>query len=121
MKLVVDMCLSPDLATSLALTGHDTVHWSSIGDPKALDLTIMEWAKRNDSVILTHDLDFGDLLFASKDHAPSVIILREKDTHVDEVLEPVLRVLAQFKHELRSGSLIAMTKHIARVRRLPLG
>jgi predicted nuclease of predicted toxin-antitoxin system len=121
MRLVVDMCLPPDLAAGLASTGHDAVHWSSVGDPKALDLTIMEWAKHNGSIIVTHDLDFGDLLFASKDHSPSVIIIREKDTHVDEVLEPVLRVLAQFEHELRSGSLIAMTRHMARVRRLPLG
>ncbi len=120
MKLVVDMCLPPQLAAGLKAAGHEALHWSSIGDPKAMDLSILEWSKANSCVIITHDLDFGDLLFASKDHAPSVIIVREKDTHADEILEPVLRVLAQFEQELRIGALVAMTKHVARVRKLPL-
>ena len=47
MKVLVDMCLPPDLASALVEVGHDALHWSAIGDPKALDLNIMEWAKRN--------------------------------------------------------------------------
>ena len=59
MKLVVDMCLPPDLAASLVTAGHEAVHWSIIGDPQAMDIAIMEWAKRNGSVIVTHDLDLA--------------------------------------------------------------
>lgn len=121
MKLLVDMCLPPDLAEGLVAAGHDAVHWSRIGDPNALDIDITIWAKTKHYMIITHDLDFGDLLFASKDRTPSVIIVREKDTGTEQLLEPILRVLAQFEQELHSGALIAMTKNMARVRRLPLG
>ena len=116
----MDMCLPPGLVAGLEDAGHNAVHWSQVGDPKALDVSIAEWAKDNGYVILTHDLDFGDLLFVSNDHAPSVIIVRERDTSVEQLLEPVQRVLTQFEQELRSGALIAMTNSMARVRRLPL-
>ncbi len=49
-----------------------------------------------------------------------MIIVREKDTHAAQLTEPILRVLAQFEQELYAGALIAMTKNMARVRRLPL-
>lgn len=121
MKLLVDMCLPPDLAVGLVTDGHEAVHWSRIGDPKALDTEITEWARLNGYTIITHDLDFGDLLYASKERSPSVVIVREKDTDAEQLLEPVLRVLAQFELELHAGALIAMTKNMARVRKLPLG
>jgi predicted nuclease of predicted toxin-antitoxin system len=121
MKLVVDMCLPPALVDVLCMAGHDAVHWSQVGDVRALDASIMHWAREQDCWIVTHDLDFGDLLFASKDHAPSVIIIREQDVQVDRIAAPLLRVLEQFYQELQAGALIAMTTHMARVRRLPLG
>ena len=121
MKIVVDMCLPPDLAKGLMEAGHDAVHWSAVGDVQALDITIMQWAQVNGHTVITHDLDFGDLLFASKDPSPSVVIIREQDTHPEILLGPVLRVLEQFAQDLRNGSLIAMNRNMARVRRLPLG
>lgn len=121
MRVVVDMCLPPGLAAGLVRAGHEAVHWSLVGDAVAADADIVAWARLHDHVILTHDLDFGDLLFASQERAPSVVIVRERDTAVERLLEPVLHVLAQFGPELREGALIAMTVNMARVRRLPLG
>lgn len=120
MRVVVDMCLPPDLVAGLVEAGHDAVHWWQVGDPRVLDASIAQWARQNGCVILTHDLDFGDLLFASNEHAPSVIIVRERDTAAEHLLDPVIRVLAQFSQELNGGALIAMTNSVARVRRLPL-
>lgn len=121
MRIVVDMCLPPALAVALEEAGHEAVHWSMVGDVMASDADIAAWARLNERIILTHDLDFGDLLFASQDRSPSVVIVREKDTGVDRLLQPVLHVLAQFGPELSDGALIAMTVNMARVRRLPLG
>lgn len=120
MRVLVDMCLPPGLVAGLMEAGHDAVHWSQVGDPRALDDSIALWARQNGYVILTHDLDFGDLLFVSNERAPSVIIVRERDTAAEQLLDPVIRVLAQFSQELSAGALIAMTNSVARVRRLPL-
>lgn len=120
MKLVVDMCLPPDLVRDLARSGYDTVHWSEVGDPAADDASIMEWAAVNGRTMITHDLDFGDLLFMSKDQAPSVIIVREKNTAPTHIAGPMIRILKNFEIDLTSGALVIMTTSMARLRRLPL-
>lgn len=120
MRVLVDMCLSPVLAERLKAAGHDARHWSTIGPGNALDEAIAQWAVEQGAVVLTHDLDFGDLLAASRAKRPSVIIVREEDTAPDKVLTPVLHVLEQFMAELEAGSLISMTAQSARVRKLPM-
>ena len=40
-RLVVDMNLSPDWIPALAQHGYAAVHWSSVGNPRADDATIM--------------------------------------------------------------------------------
>lgn len=62
MKLLVDMNLSPEWVGVLKEAGWESVHWSSVGDPRALDSEIMAWAKQRGHVVFTHDLDFGSLL-----------------------------------------------------------
>lgn len=43
-KLVVDMNLSPDWVSLLKGNEWSAVHWSTIGDPRASDAAVMEWA-----------------------------------------------------------------------------
>jgi predicted nuclease of predicted toxin-antitoxin system len=45
MKILIDMNLSPDWVVSLREAGFESVHWSHVGDPKASDETIMDYAK----------------------------------------------------------------------------
>ncbi|MBZ0207609.1 MAG: DUF5615 family PIN-like protein [Flavobacteriales bacterium] len=121
MKLIVDMCLSPALIQGLRNAGHEADHWSQVGNVRALDAVIMEWAFTEGRVLLTHDLDFNTLLYNSNGAGPSVVIVREQDTAPEIILQPIIRVLAQFEAELLEGALNSMGRHVARVRRLPLG
>lgn len=43
-QLLVDMNLSVEWVTELANRGWSAVHWSTVGDPRADDATIMAWA-----------------------------------------------------------------------------
>ena len=115
------MSLSPALAMMLTSGDHDAVHWSAVGRASAPDFDIMAWAAANDRIIITHDLDFGDLLHASGSTKPSVIIVREHDPHPEQIAEPLLLALERFNAELTAGGLIAMTLNMARIRSLPLG
>jgi len=76
MKILVDMNLSPSWIPLLEADGYETKHWSQVGSPSAPDTEIMQWARENRFVVLTHDLDYGALLFATQTTAPSVIQLR---------------------------------------------
>jgi predicted nuclease of predicted toxin-antitoxin system len=56
MKILVDMNLSPDWVSALVANGFDATHWSTVGDPRADDSVIMDWARANNYVVFTHDL-----------------------------------------------------------------
>src|SRR4051812_7916804 len=59
MKIVVDMNLSPQWCGPLSVQGHEAVHWSTVGDPRAPDREVLEWARLHGFVVFTHDLDFS--------------------------------------------------------------
>jgi predicted nuclease of predicted toxin-antitoxin system len=73
MKIVVDMSMSALWVACLTDAGHDAVHWSSVGDARAKDRAIMEWAARSGRTVLTNDLDFGAILAATGAASPSVL------------------------------------------------
>lgn len=82
MKLLIDMNLSPEWVDVLRSNGYEAQHWSTVGDPRAPDYVIMEWARATGSIVLTHDLDFGALLAITSAVGPSVIQVRTKMSHL---------------------------------------
>ena len=52
-KLLIDMNLSPDWVPVLKIHGWSAVHWSAVGDPRASDDAIMNWAVMNEYVVVT--------------------------------------------------------------------
>lgn len=56
-KIVVDVGLPPAWIPVLTAEGWEAVHWSTVGDLRAPDRTIMEWARQQSQVVFTHDLD----------------------------------------------------------------
>lgn len=62
MKLLVDMNLSPRWVGLLTGAGFEALHWSAVGAMNAPDTEIMAYARANDYVVLTHDLDFSAIL-----------------------------------------------------------
>ena len=57
MKLLVDMNLTPEWVPFLAAAGIDVVHWSSVGDGRAKDEVLMQWAASEARIVFTNDLD----------------------------------------------------------------
>ncbi|MFG6104481.1 DUF5615 family PIN-like protein [Adonisia turfae] len=62
MKILIDMNLSPAWVGFFANADIEAVHWATVGDPRAPDRDLMQWAQENKNVVFTHDLDFGALL-----------------------------------------------------------
>lgn len=120
MKIVIDMNLSPDWVPVLSDAGYDTVHWSTIGDPRASDKTIMAWAAANGYIVFTHDLDFGAILATTQAETPSVIQIRSQDILPDTAANLVLSALKQFVVELTRGALITIDTTKSRARILPI-
>jgi len=90
-KILVDMNLSPDWVMVLKAAGWEAVHWSTVGNPRAVDAEIMKWARQHDFVVFTHDLDFGALLAHSRAGEPSVLQVRTQDVATARAAASALR------------------------------
>jgi predicted nuclease of predicted toxin-antitoxin system len=120
LRLLIDMNLSPDWVAVFDSAGIEAGHWSRIGDPRAADRVLLRWARDNDYVVFTHDLDFGALLASSGDARPSVIQLRTQNLLPDHAADLILTALQSYRAELEAGALITVDPLRARVRILPL-
>jgi predicted nuclease of predicted toxin-antitoxin system len=72
-RLLLDMNLSTEWIPLLNAAGHEAVHWSAVGDPRAPDTELMTWARSRGYAVFTHDLDFGTMLALSGADGPSVL------------------------------------------------
>lgn len=120
MKLLVDMNLSPRWVAALADAGFEAAHWSMLGAHNAPDPVIMAYAKVNDYVVLTHDLDFSAILAATHGEKPSVVQIRAEDVSPDAVGKQVIGALQQMISELEAGALLTVDPTRTRLRVLPL-
>jgi predicted nuclease of predicted toxin-antitoxin system len=51
LKILLDMNLSPVWVEALVEAGIEARHWSTVGDGRASDKEIFEWASRNGFVV----------------------------------------------------------------------
>ncbi|HBC43907.1 MAG TPA: hypothetical protein DCZ88_18965 [Pseudanabaena sp.] len=120
MKLLADMGVSQTVVRSLRAIDYDAKHLREEGLQCLLDMLIIEKAKNEARVILTFDLDFGDLMAASKDKLPSVIIFRLKNTSPQFVFNRLVNVLQNCADELTMGAVIIVSDERYRLRNLPI-
>ena len=114
--MVIDMNLSPTWVDVFEQQGWEAVHWSTVGDPRAPDRVIMDWARANDYVVFTHDLDFGILLATTRAQGPSVIQVRTQNILPQHLAERLDRLLSQYELELAQGALITVDEIRSRLR-----
>lgn len=119
-RLLVDMNLSTEWVPLLLAAGHDAVHWSDVGDPRAPDTALMLWALTHGYAVFTHDLDFGTMLALSGADGPSVVQVRCLNVLPDAIGTLVLALLRSYEVEIQQGALVVADERRERVRILPL-
>lgn len=121
MRLVVDMNLTPRWIEFLRSAGFESAHWSDVGDPRATDRSITDWARTNGYVILTNDMDFPQILAYTQANAASVVLLRGAPLTPEARGSGLLLALRHFDGELATGAIVTIdwTSKL-RVRMLPL-
>ncbi len=120
MRFLIDMNLSPLWVERLETAGFSAVHWSSVGTATATDTEIMVFARTNDFVVLTHDLDFGAILAATQGEKPSVVQIRTGDLDPNAIAGIVVDALRDTAADLQAGALVSIDLNRTRVRVLPL-
>jgi predicted nuclease of predicted toxin-antitoxin system len=120
MKFLADMGISPHVVEELRQKGHDAVHLAEQGLNRMVDGDILQKVREEDRVLLSHDLDFGELLAASGGILPSVIIFRLTDMRVPNVSKHLFSIIKGQTEALNKGSILSVTEKKVRIRLLPM-
>ncbi len=121
MRFWADAGVSPKTVEFLKELGHDAHHVRTLGLQRAADPQLVERARADGSVILTFDLDFGEILALGIVDKPSVIIFRLADERADSVNQHLSAVLVERLADLEAGALILIEDARYRLRKLPIG
>lgn len=120
MKFLVDMPLSPELATWLVRLGHDAVHAGDIGLHRASDVRVLKRARMEQRVVVTADLDYTRLLALSQADGPGLILFRAGNYSERETMERLKLALEVVPSKELLTSIVIIEKRRIRRRRLPI-
>jgi predicted nuclease of predicted toxin-antitoxin system len=114
------MNISPATVQQLKNLKWDIIRVSEIMDIRSKDTEILLYAKENDRVIITQDIDFSTLLAISGSKKPSVINLRLEENRPDSVTKRLLMAVAGIENELAEGAVLSVDEVSIRYRLLPI-
>jgi predicted nuclease of predicted toxin-antitoxin system len=84
------------------------------------DLVILKKAREHEEIIVTHDLDYGNLLAFSGEMKPSVIIFRVRNTHADSLFTKIIAAWDEIERPLLEGAIVTFEDAALRIRKLPI-
>ena len=120
MKFLADMGISPKTVDFLIALEFESIHLSALKLNKMPDSEILNKAKNEGFILLTHALDFSELVAASKAKLPSVIIFRLRNMQPNNVNSTLKTIVTNHSSTLKQGAIISVTDSQIRVRQLPI-
>ena len=114
------MGISPNTVVNLTDAGHDAVHLVDEGLDRLPDSEILSKARIEERIVITHDLDFGDLMAASGARLPSVIIFRLANMAAVNVNRYLELIVKNHSEVLQQGAILSVSEQRIRVRTLPI-
>ena len=85
------------------------------------DPDIVVKARTEGRIVLTFDLDFGEIMALSKKASPSVVLFRMRNQTPHVITPRLLQVMQGCQAQLSSGAFVTVEDHGYRLRRLPIG
>jgi predicted nuclease of predicted toxin-antitoxin system len=120
MTFLLDENLPPKLIQSLEKIGYHAIHVHDLQFTGKSDLHLVEYAEKNDYIIITHDLDYSRIISIMGRKKPSAITLRLDKINADIVFELLKSNLPSLKEKLEQGALVTISIDKIRFRYLPL-
>ncbi|MGH2608348.1 MAG: DUF5615 family PIN-like protein, partial [Tepidiformaceae bacterium] len=109
------------VAAWLREQGHEAVHLRDEGLHRLPNGEIFAKAISERRVILTFDLDFGEIAALAHGRKASVIVFRLHNTRSGYAIERLTAVLADCSNVLEKGAVVVVEENRHRVRHLPVG
>ena len=111
MKIVADEGIERPVVLKLRAEGHQVIHIAEIA-PAITDIEVLKVAIQEDSLLITYDKDFGDLIFYRRYQSRGVILLRLPETLSSlEKADIVADVINEKREELfQSFTVVTLSK-----------
>ena len=120
MTFLADMGVSMTTVSALRQLGHNVVHLREQGLLRMEDPGIVAKARSEGRIVLTFDLDFGEIMALSKTASPSVILFRMRNQTPRFVTPRLVQVIQECESQLADGAFATVEDHGYRIRRLPI-
>ncbi len=120
LKLIADVHISPITVTELRKAGYQISRVTEFLSARASDIEIIELAIRQESAIVTQDLDFSAIIAQSGYDRPSVVSLRVGNAKPLNIANILLAILPQIEEDLTKGTIVSVDETEFRVRKLPI-
>lgn len=121
MKFLLDQGIGRQAAHYLRAAGHAANHVGELGLATSPDHAILDSAVDSQSVVVTLDADFHQLLAMTHGALPSVIRIRIEGLKSAATAQLLIQVAAQFEAELNQEAFVSVTTTKVRARLLPIG
>jgi predicted nuclease of predicted toxin-antitoxin system len=120
LRFILDMGIAQSIALWLKSQGHDAIHLNDENLYKLPDISILEKAINEKRIIITTDMDFGQLLAFNKTQQASVIQFRTSVFTPGNIREKLVSLLENFSDQLDGDFIITIEDNRTRFRKLPI-
>jgi len=119
MRILADMGVDMRVVRWLRSQGHDAAHLREEGLQRLPDGEIFTKAIAESRVIVTFDLDFGEILALAKGRKAGVILFRLRNTRTPHVIQRLSSVLPDCVAPLERRGIVIVQESRHRVREFP--
>lgn len=119
MRFLVDMCMDVRVASWLNSQGHDATHLRDEGLQRLPNGGIFAKAIIEARVVVTFDLDFGEIVALTKGQKTGVILCRLRNSRTSFVMQRLGDVIPECTDALTRGAIVIIEEARHRVREFP--
>lgn len=119
-SILLDQGLPRSAASVLRDQGWDVLHTGDIGLSRSTDRQILEYARREERVVITLDSDFHTILALTNASTPSVMRIRLEGLRGPDLASLIKRIWPKIEAQVKKGAMVTVTKSGIRIRNIPL-
>ena len=119
MRLLLDMNMPRGIAAQLQTRGHDAVHLGERGLGRLPDDAIFALARAENRIVVTFDLDFGEIAGMARHGGPGVVLLRLRSIRAAHIMARLDVALMRAGAALEIGAVVLLEDARIRIRARP--
>jgi predicted nuclease of predicted toxin-antitoxin system len=120
LRFLANMNIFPEAVRDLQNQGWDIIRIPQVLQVNASDQEVLIYARLENRVLITQDLDFSSLLALGNFNRPSLITLQMFLADPETLTRRMLDILPIIEKDLKGGCAVTVDEAAIRIRKLPI-